>query len=373
MIKLMMPEVGTEELNLIQQVLESGYLTTGPMTQRFEHLVAEYVGVKHAVAVSSGTTALHLALICLGIGPGDEVLVPDFTFPASANVVRHCGATPVLVDIDLATFNIDVADLEKKITSKAKAIMPVHLFGLSAEMDAILALAQKHPPLKRGAGGIWVVEDAACALGAEYKGCKCGAMGDLGCFSFHPRKVITTGEGGMVVTDNDEWAERLRLLRNHAMDRRDGERVFVEVGYNYRMSDVHSAIGVAQMGKLDSIIAKHLELADWYRETLSGLDMITLPTVPDGCKHIYQTYATLLDERVNRQNIIQDLRQAGIEANIGTYSVSVQPAYQPCEILPNSWRAHQGVLALPFHTRMTKENVAEVAHALFDILGHYNS
>lgn len=361
MIKLMTPEVGTEELNLIQQVLESGYLTTGPMTQRFEQLVAEYVGVKHAVAVSSGTTALHLALICLGIGPGDEVLVPDFTFPASANVVRHCDATPVLVDIDLATFNIDVADLEKKITSKAKAIMPVHLFGLSADMDAILALAQKH--------GLWVVEDAACALGAEYKGRKCGAMGDLGCFSFHPRKVITTGEGGMVVTDNDKLAERLRLLRNHAMDRRGGERVFVDVGYNYRISDVLAAIGVAQMAKLDSIISKHLELADWYQEALSDLDMLTLPTVPEGCKHIYQTYATLLDECINRQDVIDALRQVGIEATIGTYSVSTQPAYQPCEVPSNSLRAHQRALALPFHTRMTRDNVTEVVHAFTNILG----
>ena len=368
MIKLMTPEVGTEELKLIQRVLESGYLTTGPMTQQFEQLVAEYVGVKHAVAVSSGTTALHLALVCLGIGAGDEVLVPDFTFPASANVVRHCGATPVLVDIDLATFNIDVADLEKKITPKAKAIMPVHLFGLSADMDAILALAQKHPPLKRGAGGIWVVEDAACALGAEYKGCKCGAMGDLACFSFHPRKIITTGEGGMVVTDNDEWAERLRLLRNHAMDRQDSERVFVEVGYNYRLSDVLAAIGVVQMTKLDSIIAKHLELADWYQEALSDLDMLTLPTVPEGCKHIYQTYATLLDERINRQDVIDALRQVGIEATIGTYSISAQPAYQPCEVPPNSLRAHQSVLALPFHTRMTKADVAKVTCELTSIL-----
>ena len=355
----MTPEVGIEELNLIQQVLESGYLTTGPMTQRFEQLVAEYLGVKHAVAVSSGTTALHLALICLGIGPGDEVLVPDFTFPASANVVRHCGAIPVLVDIDLATFNIDVTDLEKKITPKAKAIMPVHLFGLSADMDAILALAQKH--------GLWVVEDAACALGAEYKGRKCGAMGDLGCFSFHPRKVITTGEGGMVVTDNDEWAERLRLLRNHAMGKRDNERVFVEAGYNYRMSDVLAAIGVAQMAKLDSIIAKHLELADWYTEALSDLDMLTIPTVPKGCKHIYQTYATLLDERINRQDVIDALRQSGIEATIGTYSVSAQPAYQPCEIPPNSLRAHHSVLALPFHTRMTKADVAKIVCELTNI------
>lgn len=360
MIKLMTPEVGAEELDLVRQVLESGYLTTGPMTQRFEQLIAEYLGVKHAVAVSSGTTALHLALICLGIGPGDEVLVPDFTFPASANVIRHCGATPVLVDIDLATFNIDVADLEKKITPRAKVIMPVHLFGLSAEMDTVMALAQKH--------SLWVVEDAACALGAEYKGRKCGSMGDLGCFSFHPRKVITTGEGGMVVTDDDGYAERLRLMRNHATDRRNGERVFVEAGYNYRMSDVLAAIGVAQMGKLDSIIAKHLELADCYKKALSGLNVLALPTVPEGCKHIYQTYATLLDDRANREDVIQALRLSGIEASIGTYSVSAQPSYQTCEIPPNSWQAYQYTLALPFHTRMAKEDTTEIAHALSDIL-----
>jgi dTDP-4-amino-4,6-dideoxygalactose transaminase len=356
----MTPEIGTEELDLARQVLESGYLTTGPMTQQFEQLIAEYLGAKHAVAVSSGTTALHLALICLGIGPGDEILVPDFTFPASANVVRHCGATPVLVDIDLATFNIDVADLEKKITPRAKVIMPVHLFGLSAAMDAITALAREH--------NLLVVEDAACALGAEYKGRKCGAIGDLGCFSFHPRKVITTGEGGMVITDDDEYAERLRLMRNHAMDRRNDERVFVEIGYNNRMSDVLAAVGVAQMGKLDSIIAKHLELANWYQEALSGLDMLALPTVPENCRHIYQTYAVLLSENTNRQDVIQALREAGIEANIGTCSVSAQPSYQPCEIPPNSWQAHQYALALPFHTRMAKEDTTEIAHALWDVL-----
>lgn len=357
----MAPEVGKEELELIQKVLESGYLTTGPMTERFEILIAEYVGVKHAIAVSSGTTALYLALACLGIGPGDEVLVPDFTFPASANVVKHCGATPVLVDIDLATFNIDVKDLETKITPRAKAIMPVHLFGLSADMDPILDLAQRH--------NLWVVEDAACALGAEYKGRKCGSMGDLGCFSFHPRKIITTGEGGMIVTNNNEWAERLRSLRNHGMVNRGNERIFIEAGYNYRISDVLSAIGVAQMQKLDSIITKRLELADRYHQALSGSDMLTLPSVPEGYKHIYQTYAVLLDERINRQDVIRSLYQSGIEANIGTYSVSAQSAYQPCKVPPNSMKAFKKVLALPFHTQMTGHDLAEVTDKLSSALG----
>lgn len=356
----MIPEIGKEELDLIQKVLESGYLTTGPMTEQFEELVAKYIDVRHAIAVSSGTSALHLALICLGIGPGDEILVPDFTFPASANVVKHCGAIPVLVDIDMATFNIDVKNLETKITPRAKAIMPVHLFGLSADMDPILDLARRHK--------LWVVEDAACALGAEYKGRKCGSMGDLGCFSFHPRKVITTGEGGMIVTNNDEWAERLRSLRNHGMRKKGDERFFAEAGYNYRLSDVLSAIGVAQMKKLDSIIAKRLELADWYHQALSGSDMLTLPLPPEGYKHIYQTYAVLLDERINRQDVIRSLYQLGIEANIGTYSVSAQPAYQPWKVLPNSMRAYKRALALPFHTRMAKHDLAEVADKLSSVL-----
>ncbi|MBM3212052.1 DegT/DnrJ/EryC1/StrS family aminotransferase [Candidatus Poribacteria bacterium] len=362
MIKLMIPEVGLEELELIKQVLDTGYLTTGPMTQRFEELVSDYLGIKYAVACSSGTTALHLALVSLGIGPGDEVLLPDFTFPSCANVVRHCGAIPILVDIDLNTLNINVDDLEKKITHKSKAIMPVHLFGLSADMDPILALAKKH--------NLFVMEDAACALGAEYKGRKCGTMGDIGCFSFHPRKIITTGEGGMIVTNDKERAERLRSLRNHGMGIINGERVFVETGYNYRLSDVLGAIGVAQMKKLDYIIAKHIEIAGWYKEYLSDSKILTLPEVPNGYKHIYQTYTVLLSKNINRQLVIQALLKNDIEANIGTYSISIQPAYQPCEILPNSLNAHRNILALPLQLRMTREDVARIATILKDILGN---
>ena len=218
MIRLIIPEIGDEEVQAVSAVLRSGYLVQGKHVEDFEHRVAAFVGVKHAVAVSSGTAALHVALAALDIGPGDDVLVPDFTFPATANVVALLGATPVLVDVDPATFNTTADLLRPAITPRTKAIMPVHLFGQPAEMQPILDLAAEH--------GLAVVEDAACALGALYHGRPCGSLGQLGCFSFHPRKVITTGEGGMIVTDDDALAERLRLLRNHGMAKHAGRHPF---------------------------------------------------------------------------------------------------------------------------------------------------
>ncbi|MCS6858744.1 MAG: DegT/DnrJ/EryC1/StrS family aminotransferase [Abditibacteriales bacterium] len=348
--------MGEEEGRLVVQVLDGGTLTGGPLVEEFERRVAAVVGARYAVAVSSGTAALHLALMCLEVGAGDEVIVPDYTFPASANAVRLCGATAVLCDIDPSTFNLDPDDAARRVTSRTKAIMPVHLFGLPADMDAVLALAREHR--------LRVVEDAACALGATYRGHPCGALGDVGCFSFHPRKIITTAEGGMLVTNDDRLAERARALRNHGM-RRQAEGVdFLETGYNYRLSEVHAALGVAQMARLPDLLRAHRQRAAWYGEELADIPGVALPGEPPGCQHIYQAYVVRLDERFNRDRVISRLRAQGVEASIGTYALSALSAYRDQTPLPRARRVFQQALALPLDAHLTREEVRAVARAL---------
>jgi dTDP-4-amino-4,6-dideoxygalactose transaminase len=256
MIPVARPEIGQGEIQAVAEVLESGQLVQGARVMEFEAKVAAYLGTKHAVAVSSGTAALHLALLGLGIGPGDEVLVPDFTFPACANAVELTGAAPVLIDIDLATFNLDVASIRSALTPRTKALMPIHMFGQPADMDPVLAIAREK--------GLLVVEDAACALGSEYRGRRCGGLADVGCISFHPRKVITTGEGGMLATNNLALAERLRVLRNHGQVLSEGRIRFEQVGFNYRMTEFQGALGVVQMDRLESFIERRIALASLY-------------------------------------------------------------------------------------------------------------
>ena len=355
------PEIGEEEIRAAAEVLRSGFLVQAARVREFERRVAAFVGVEHAVAVSSGTAALHLAVMALGLAPGDEVLVPDYTFPASANVVERAGAVPVLVDVRLDTYNVDVEALERAVTPRTKAIMPVHLFGLSADMDPVLALAQRR--------GLHVIEDAACALGATYRGRQCGAMGDVGCFSFHPRKVITTGEGGMVTTNDAALAERLASLRNHGQAVQDGRVRFVDAGLNYRMTDIQGAIGVAQMDRIDGILARRAALAARYDAALAGVRGVTRPSVPEGLRHVWQSYVVLLDDAVDRGALQARLRDGGIETTIGTYAVSAQPHYAgPGRPLPNAWRAQEHGLSLPMHTRLTDEDVDRVAGALREAL-----
>lgn len=361
MIRLVIPEIGDEEIQAVTDVLRSGYLVQGKHVECFERQVAAYVGVKHAIAVSSGTAALHLALAALEIGVGDEVIVPDFTFPATANVVALLGATPVLVDVDPATFNATADQILPAITSRTRAIMPVHLFGQPADMVPILELAAAHD--------LAVVEDAACALGAVYQGRPCGAMGNLGCFSFHPRKVITTGEGGMVVTDDDSLAARLRLLRNHGMAAYpDGTR-FVVPGLNYRMTDFQGALGVAQMQRLEEIVNRRILLADLYQRALATAPRLRRPYTIDGVRHIWQSYVVTLDETIDRTAVMTRLRSQGIETTIGTYAVSAQPAYAASDWhVPHSLRAYRHSLCLPLHSQMTASEVEEVVASLLQAI-----
>ncbi|GAA2824159.1 dTDP-4-amino-4,6-dideoxygalactose transaminase [Leucobacter komagatae] len=364
-MRLNVPDLGSEELASIAEVLESGYLTQGPKVAEFERLVAEHVGVEHAFATSSATTGIHLALRAAGVEPGDEVIVPDFSFPATANAVIQQGAIPVFVDINLATFNMNPALIESKITEKTAAIMPVHAFGLPADMDAINEIAARH--------NLPVIEDAACALGGTFKGREAGSLGTAGVFSFHPRKIITTGEGGLVSTQNAEMAERIAVLRTHGAVRGSHFMSFVEAGYNYRLSDVLGAIGVVQMGKLRDLVAKRQELAGVYNRLLAGVQGVQTPTVPAETTHTYQSYVVLLDAKYDRNAVIDAMRERGIETTLGTYSMHLQPYFSERfgiadEELPQATRAHSSALTLPLYPQLTEAEIASVCETLGEVL-----
>ncbi|SHJ49454.1 dTDP-4-amino-4,6-dideoxygalactose transaminase [Hathewaya proteolytica DSM 3090] len=365
MIKLAVPEIGQEELDEIKEVLESKYLVQGDKVEHLESLIQKYLNVKHAIAVSSGTAALHLALLALNIKNGDEVIVPDFTFPATANVVELVGATTKLVDIDLDTFCIDEEKIEEKITDKTKVIIPVQEFGQSSDMDKIMELSQKY--------NLKIVEDAACAFGAEYKNKKVGTIGDIGCFSLHPRKAITTGEGGIVVTNNDELAAKIRILRNHGMSYLDGVAQFVMAGFNYRMTNIQGAMGIAQMKKIGRINDKREAMALKYSELLKADRAIKIPSEKEYGKHVWQTYHILLDKNIDRNQVIRILKEKGIETNFGAYSVHEQLYYRKKYNLNdsqygNSMHAYKQGLALPLHGELSVEEiqyvVSEIRRAL---------
>ena len=360
-LRLTVPDVGEEELSAIGEVLASGMLVQGRFVAAFEAGLAERVGTRHAVACSSGTAALHLALLALGVGPGDEVIVPAFTYPATGNVVALCGATPVLADVLPDTFAINPEQVAAKITERTRAVMPVHPFGLSAGMAALLPLAEDH--------GLAVVEDAACALGATCDGRPCGSMGRLGCFSFHPRKAITTAEGGAVTTDDDGLAERIRVLRNHGLVRTAGWPDFAAAGFNYRMSDVHGAIGAVQLGKLDAAIEARRRLAGVYREALEDIDWLTLPAEPAGRRHVYQTFVTVVAEGRDRDALIAHLLVEGVESSIGTYALHLLSFYRrtygyAAGDFPVARALFERTLSLPIYRGMAEADVAHVAGAL---------
>jgi perosamine synthetase len=360
-VKLCIPYVDERELAQIAEVLASGHLAQGPKVAEFERRVADRVGSRHAFATSSCTTALHLSLVALGVGPGDEVLVADFTFPATGNVVAHQQAAVVLVDVDPVTFTMDPEDLRRKITPRSRAVLPVHAFGCPADMDRIMAVAAEF--------GLPVLEDAACALGATCGGRACGSIGTLGCFSFHPRKVITTGEGGMIVTDDDELADRVRLLRNHGGVAETFAYRYEAAGFNYRLSDILAAIGVAQMDKLDELLERRRLLAGRLRELLADVPAVRCPDDPPWGMHIFQSFVVLLDESIDRDRLVADLRRADIETTLGTYALHDQPYFQrqggwATGQLPHSHAAYRHSLTLPLYHQMTDEDPATVVAAL---------
>jgi dTDP-4-amino-4,6-dideoxygalactose transaminase len=360
-IRLAKPLMDGDELAEVEKVLKSGYLTQGPKVVELEGLVADLVGTRHAFAMTSATTALHLSLVALGVGPGDEVIVPDFTFPATANVVVQQGARPVLTDIDSATFTMSPDDIARRITAQTKAIMPVHAFGLVADMDPINAVAAEH--------GLPVVEDAACAIGSTYHGRPAGRLGILGCFSFHPRKAITTGEGGMITTDDEALADRIRLLRSHGGVREHGRFTFEDAGFNYRLSDILAAVGVAQFRKLSGIVETKRSLAARYATLLAAVEGVRPPVEPSWGGHVYQSYVVMLDDDVDRDAVIEQMRLADIETTLGTYALHQQPYFRR-ELgdldgrLPVSAAAFTQSLCLPLFPGLTDDDQTRIADSL---------
>jgi perosamine synthetase len=361
MIRLNVPDVDQDELEQIRSVLDSGYLTQGPKVAQFEKLVADYVGSAHAFATSSCTTALHLSLVALGIGPGDEVVVADFTFPATANVVVQQGAVPILADIDLDTFTIDPKDLARRISSRTRAILVVDTFGCPCDMDAVRWIAD---PL-----GIPVIEDAACAIGATYKSRRCGSLSTLGCFSFHPRKVITTGEGGMITTSDGALAKRISLLRSHGGVRTGHWFTYEEAGFNYRLSDIQGAMGISQMAKLPQLIERKRMLAARLRFLLAAVPGVKTPQDPPWGEHIYQSFVVLLADGIDRGKVVDGMRSRGVETTLGTYAVHEQPFYRDRygyarAGLPRSHAAFERCLTLPLYPRMSGDDLDVIRDAL---------
>jgi perosamine synthetase len=358
-LPLTRPLLDTTEERAVLDVLRSGWLVQGPVVAEFERVVADYVGARHAIATSSCTAALHLALVLLGIGPGDEVIVPSFTFIATANAVRYVGATPVFADIEPDTHTLDARSVASVITPRTRCLMPVHQLGIAADMDPLAELARVH--------GLVLLEDAAPALGAVYRGRRVGGLGHTSCFSFHPRKVITTGEGGMILSDSPELARHARELRAHGMSvsdlaRHNAARVIIEeypsVGYNYRMSDLHAAIGVQQMRKLDDVLASRRAVARRYRQGLEDVEWLSLPPSPPERPHTYQSYMVTVrqDAPQTRDQVMQELLEAGIPSRRGVMAIHLEPSYRdrfPSAPLPVTEQAARDTLLLPIYAGMT--------------------
>jgi dTDP-4-amino-4,6-dideoxygalactose transaminase len=343
-VRLAWPDTGADEAAAVAEVLESGLLTMGEKVAELEAGLAAACEVEHAVAVSSGTAALHLAVLALGIGPGDEVVVPAYTFPATANVVALAGATPVLVDVDPATNNIDPAKVE--VTPRTRAIMPVHLFGRPARLEELPDL-----PL---------IEDAAGALGARHRGRACGGLGAAGCLSFHPRKIVTTGEGGAVTTNDADLAERIRSLRHHGWSPSNVYDDMPAAGFNYRIPDILCAVGIPQLARLEELLARREEIAAGYEERLRDLPIV-LPGVDMGDRHGWQAYVIQVDRR---DEVMAALRAQGIQCQIGTYALHRLGAYRDQGSFRGADRCFERCLALPLHTRLTDAELDRVAERL---------
>jgi perosamine synthetase len=347
-IRLARPDVGAAELAEVAAVLESGTLTMGPKVVEFEAEIARLCEVEHAVAVSSGTAALHLAVLGLGLEAGDEVLVPAYTFPATANVVALAGLRPVLVDVDPETMNLDPARIE--LGPRAKAILGVHLFGRPLRLHDL-------------PDAVPLLEDAAGALGARYRGRACGGLGVAGCLSFHPRKIVTTGEGGAVTSAREGFARSVRQMRNHGW-RTLAPPDLPAPGLNYRLADILCAVGIPQARRLGELLAARTRIADGYAERLSDLPVL-LPRADEGDVHGWQAYVLQVDDR---DRVLDALRAQGIEAQIGTYALHRLGAYRDQGEFPGASRVFERALALPLHSRLSDGDLDRVAEALRSLL-----
>jgi perosamine synthetase len=378
-IPLARPTFGRAEQDAVAAVLESGWVVQGPRVAEFERSFQAFTGADHAVAMSSCTTALHAAVVAMGLQPGDEVIVPALTWVATANVVELTGARPVFCDVRLDTFNLDERLVPGLVTERTVGLIPVHLFGLAAEMDPLVEVARQR--------GLWLVEDAACGLGTRIHGRHVGLDGDVGCFSFHPRKSITTGEGGMAISRNGDRASLLRSLRDHGSEAPSGEDPppmggmpsFPRPGFNYRMTDIQGAIGVAQMDRAGAFIAERQRIARRYDEGLRGLDWLRTPTVPTGFEHGYQSYVVMIDEdRARaydaetyrlRDRLMAMLDQAGIGSRPGTHAPPLSVFYRErygyrTEDFPRAAAAESLSVALPLFPGLADEDVDYVIETI---------
>ena len=362
-----------DEFDIIQKPLKSGWVVQGPYTRDFEKKWCEFTGANYSIAVTSCTTALHLSLVALGLKKDDEVILPAFTWISTANVVEHINAKVVFCDIDLKTFNIDTTKIEKLINENTKAIIPVHLFGLSADMQPINSIAKKY--------NLWVVEDAACGFGSKYQGKHVGTLGDTGCFSFHPRKAITTGEGGMITTNNEQLADKMRSLRDHGAEVSDFQRhygskpyllsEFPYAGFNYRMTDIQAAIGSSQMNRAEKIISERRQLANKYYNELSKKKLFHLPNDQNNYLHSFQSYACLFDSeyidiqdigkiRMKRNLFMDFLEKKGVSTRPATHAVHMLKYYKnkyklSSEDYPNAYIANECSISFPLFNGMSKE------------------
>ncbi len=368
-----------DEINAVVEVLRSGWLTTGPRVREFEAAFAKYIGSEHAVALGSCTAALNLALAAIGIGEADEVIIPTMTFASTAEVVLYFKARPVLVDCAPGTFHIDPQQIERAITSRTKAIIPVHYAGHACDMDAILDIAQRH--------GLKVIDDAAHALPARYRGKMVGTLADISCFSFYATKTMTTGEGGMITTPNQEYAERIRMLSLHGISKDAWKRYtaegswrydILEMGYKYNLTDMQAAIGIAQLAKCDRMCARRNALAARYDEALQKLEAFKLTVVPEGLSHAWHLYVIQVNSaclRIDRDRVIEELKLRGIGTSVHFIPLHLHTLYQGLGYrrgqFPNAEERFQGAISLPLFAAMSDEESGRVVEALHDIASEF--
>jgi len=372
MIPVCAPLLGEKELEYVTNCVKSGWISSkGEYVEEFEDKFAEYCDCKYGIATTSGTTALHLALASIGVGKGDEVIIPAFTMIATAFAVVYCGAQPVLVDSEPETWNMNVNQIEENITDRTKAIIPVHIYGHPCDMNPIMKLAKKE--------GICVIEDAAEAHGAEYKGKKTGGIGDIGCFSFYANKIITTGEGGMIVTNDEEIAERAKSLRNLCFPK--GERIYLHsgVGYNYRMTNIQAAIGLAQFERIDEFVEMRRKNAYLYNEYLKDVEGIKLPPEKEWAKNVYWMYSILIEQEfeMSRDKLIEKLREKGIETRSFFIPLHKQPVFKKMGLFDGEKYSIAKELSekgmhLPSGSGLKGEEVGQVCRAIAKGKGRQN-
>ncbi|MDD3875056.1 MAG: DegT/DnrJ/EryC1/StrS family aminotransferase [Bacteroidales bacterium] len=372
MIPITRPCLNEKEAQAAYDVVMSGWVVQGPKVLEFEEVFAAYTGSRYAIAVSSCTTALHLALKVAAIGVGDEVICPSMSYIATANSIVHSGAVPVFAEVKPVTYNLDIEDAARRITNKTKAILLVHQIGMPADIDGFSSLCKKH--------NLILIEDAACALGSEYKGKRIGSHNDLVCFSFHPRKVITTGDGGMVCTNNKAFADRLRTLRQHSMDlspldRHNNEskmavEKYDEVGYNYRMTDIQAAVGIEQMKKMADIVSSRRSIAYKYHDAFKHIHWIDLPYEPSNCISNYQSYSIYLNKKapIKRDEFMTIMTQKGISTRRGIMTAHIERAYADLNYkLPVTEDLSENSVLIPIYAGLSEEDISYIIRAVIEL------